>query len=108
MAFDTLAKLFSEPQHLTSKEGEADQDAGLTMIDYEEQTAGYQAAYSRLAASETVEADPVAFVRDPREYLGQQLKQLQKSKPQIKSLLTAVDPSSLPFVQSLVAAGYIA
>ncbi|CAL1709388.1 unnamed protein product [Somion occarium] len=92
LAFDTLAKLFSEPQHLTSKEGEADQDAGLTMIDYEEQTAGYQAAYSRLAASETVEADPVAF----------------KSKPQIKSLLTAVDPSSLPFVQSLVAAGYIA
>ncbi|KAK7678006.1 hypothetical protein QCA50_018946 [Cerrena zonata] len=46
LAFGALATLFSEPQHLTKDKG-ADDDAGFTMIDYEEQTAGYQASYSR-------------------------------------------------------------
>ncbi|THH02005.1 hypothetical protein EW026_g797 [Hermanssonia centrifuga] len=85
-AFQALAKLFSEPQYLT-KDKDEDPDAGLTVIDYEEQTAGYQAAYSRLAASETASVDPVAYVRDPRDFLGNEL---------------ALHP---PFAQALASAG---
>ena len=102
--FQALAKLFSEPQHLT-KDKEDDPDAGLTAIDHEEQTAGYQAAYSRLAASEGGSVDPVAYVRDPRDFLGQELVRFTKADPRFKKLLTS-DPSVAPLVQGLAAAGY--
>ena len=42
----------------------------MTEIDYEEQTAGYQAAYSRLAASESGPDDPVGYVGDMRAFFG--------------------------------------
>ena len=75
-------KLFAEPQHLTKDKPE-DENAALTEIDYEEQTAGYQAAYSRLAASETIPVDPVAYVRDPREFLGQELSRVMDEVPDV-------------------------
>ena len=103
-AFGALAKLFSEPQHLTKGEDD-DPDAGLTAIDYEEQNAGYQAAYTRLAASETVAIDPVAYVPHPRDFLGAELVRLTKADPRVKSLLVA-DPGNAAFVQALAAAGY--
>ncbi|EKM56806.1 uncharacterized protein PHACADRAFT_141741 [Phanerochaete carnosa HHB-10118-sp] len=103
-SFSALVKLFSEPQYLT-KEKDDDPDAGLTAIDYEEQNAGYQAAYSRLAASETVSTDPVAHVPHPRDFLGTELVRLTKSDPRIKSLLLA-DPGNAPFLQALAGAGY--
>ncbi|KAH0831108.1 hypothetical protein J3R83DRAFT_13674 [Lanmaoa asiatica] len=71
--FTALVKLFSEPQYLASKEGESSGGTGLTEIDYEEQTAGYQAAYSRLAASESGPVDPVGYVGDVRAFLGRAL-----------------------------------
>lgn len=95
--------LFSEPQHLT-KDKLDDPDAGLTAVDYEEQTAGYQAAYSRLAASETAAVDPVAYVRDPRDFLGQELGRLAKADPRVRTLLA--EQLIAPFVQSLKSAGY--
>ena len=51
-AFVALSKLFSEPQYLSTSTSTDDPHAGLTEIDYEEANAGYQAAYSRLAAAE--------------------------------------------------------
>lgn len=72
-----LYRLFVNPQHLTKKSvGEDDADAGLTAIDHEEQSAGYQAAYSRLAASESVAVDPVGYVNDPLELLDNGLGRL--------------------------------
>jgi exportin-2 (importin alpha re-exporter) len=72
-----LYRLFANPQHLTKKSaGEEDADAGLTTIDHEEQNAGYQAAYSRLAASESAAVDPVGFANDPRELLDNELGRL--------------------------------
>jgi len=69
-----LYRLFANPQHLTKEAGgEEDADAGLTAIDHEEQNAGYQAAYSRLAASESVNVDPVGYVNDPRELLESEM-----------------------------------
>lgn len=106
-AFTALVKLFQEPQHLTKKDAEEDPDVGLTNIDYEEQTAGYQAAYSRLAASETVSVDPVAYVRDPREFLGQELVKLSRRDPRVKALVSAADAAVVgPFLQGLAASGY--
>jgi len=72
-----LYRLLANPQHLLKKStGEEDPDAGLTAIDHEEQNAGYQAAYSRLAASENATIDAVAYVNDPRELLESELGRL--------------------------------
>ena len=67
--------MLEDPQHL-KKDQEEDPDAGLTTIDYEEQNVGYQAAYSRLASSESSSVDPVAYVRDPKELLEKELARL--------------------------------
>ncbi|KAF7370763.1 Importin N-terminal domain-containing protein [Mycena sanguinolenta] len=65
---------------------------GITDIDQEEQTAGYQAAYSRLAASETTETDPVAYVRDPEEFLRNELREMRgRNGQQLQTLLAATD-----------------
>ncbi|KAJ8595722.1 Cse1-domain-containing protein [Rhizopogon salebrosus TDB-379] len=103
-AFVSVVKLFSEPQYL-SKSKDEEQNTGLTEIDFEEQTAGYQAAYSRLAAAEGAPVDPVAYVRDPRDFLGQALV---KADPRVKGLLAAGDVAVVqPFVQALAASGYV-
>jgi exportin-2 (importin alpha re-exporter) len=53
-----MVALVQQPQSAAGADaGDDDPDAGLTAIDFEEQTAGYQAAYSRLAAAEGA-ADP--------------------------------------------------
>ncbi|KAG2356783.1 CAS/CSE protein [Suillus spraguei] len=102
-AFVSVIKLFSEPQYL-SKSKDDEQSTGITEIDFEEQTAGYQAAYSRLAAAEGASIDPVAYVRDPRDFFGQALV---KADPRVKGLLAAGDEKVVqPFVQALVASGY--
>jgi exportin-2 (importin alpha re-exporter) len=107
--FTSLVKLFKEPQYLTSTKSEEDPHAGITDIDYEEQTAGYQAAYSKLAASESVEVDPVAYIRDPQQYLGENLVSLSRRQgQQLKAMLSAADPATAePFVQALSVAGYV-
>ncbi|KAF8875384.1 CAS/CSE protein [Infundibulicybe gibba] len=63
------------------------------------QTAGYHTAYSRLAASKSTEADPVAYAQDPQQYLGQQLVEPTKGGAPVKNLVG-------PFVQSMAAAEY--
>ncbi|KAJ7767471.1 CAS/CSE protein [Mycena maculata] len=97
-AFTTLAQLFRS-QYLAgataaSKTADDTASVGITDVDQEEQAAGYQAAYSRLAASETVEADPVEYVRDPAEFLRSELSEMRgRSGQQLQTLLSAVDPS---------------
>ncbi|KAJ6474605.1 CAS/CSE protein [Mycena vitilis] len=102
-AFTTLVQLFRS-QYLagaTSSSRTADDTAsvGTTDVDQEEQAAGYQAAYSRLAASETVETDPVSYVRDPEEYLRNELQAMKgRNGQQLQTLLSAADPSVIgPF-----------
>lgn len=103
----SLVKLFREPQYLTNSKGDEDPHAGLTEIDFEEQTAGYQAAYSRLAASETPEADPVDYVRDPQQFLGEGLVQLSKRHGQSLKAMIEAAPDVGPFIQALASAGYV-
>ncbi|KAH6910802.1 importin alpha re-exporter [Coprinopsis sp. MPI-PUGE-AT-0042] len=87
--YSALGKLFSEPQYFKTSDENA--TAGLTEIDFEEQTAGYQAAYSRLAASESKEVDPVAHVQNPQGYLQEQLGALQSAYPQVNQLIGAAE-----------------
>ncbi len=104
--FQALAKLFQTEQQLTKKD-DLDPDAGLTQIDYEEQSAGYQAAYSRLAAAEAAPVDPVAHIKDLRSYVGQELSSLAKREPRVKQWVAATDAAVTgPFVQALAASGY--
>ncbi|EJF64481.1 importin alpha re-exporter, partial [Dichomitus squalens LYAD-421 SS1] len=104
--FQALAKLFQTEQLLTKKE-ELDPDAGLTQIDYEEQTAGYQAAYSRLAAAEAAPADPVAHVKDLKVFVGQELAQASARDQRVKAWVAQTDASVTgPFVQALAASGF--
>jgi exportin-2 (importin alpha re-exporter) len=101
--FSALLRLFQEPKYFKEKDaGSQDPYYGITEVDYEEQNAGYQAAYSRLAASESVPVDPVAYAADPKEYLAQQILGLYKSEPRLKRLLAAADPTVAgPFLESL-------
>jgi len=104
----SLIKLFSEPQYLSQKSPSDEQDVGITEIDYEEQTAGYQAAYSRLAGSSSAEKDPVEYVPDPQAYLGQEMVRFCREQGQgAKELLGKGDAGVLqPFLRSMASAGY--
>lgn len=89
MAYSALAKLFTEPQYLT-KDNNDENNIAITAIDFEEEGAGYQAAYSRLATSETAEPDPVGYVQNPLNYFQQELGKLRaKIGRQVDVLLSA-------------------
>ncbi|KAF9472710.1 importin alpha re-exporter [Pholiota conissans] len=89
--YSALGRLFKERQYLDQKPEDAG-DAAITAIDFEEQAAGYQAAYSRLAASETAEADPVAYIANPLLYLQQELEKLTaRYGQQVQSLIAAAE-----------------
>ncbi|KAG6828872.1 hypothetical protein H0H92_006481 [Tricholoma furcatifolium] len=105
--FSSMVKLFNEPQYLTNSKTDEDPHVALTEIDFEEQTAGYQAAYSRLAASEGPEADPVEYVRDPQQFLGQELVRMSKAHGGSVKAMIQTAPDAGPFIQALAAAGYV-
>jgi len=113
--FTALIKLFGPPgsnlKDIKSSGSGNDDDTfvAMTAIDEEEQSAGYQAAYSRLAASESSEVDPLSYVSDPEKFLGEEMVRFSKSGGQakLKELLGQVDPSVAgPVIQSLAGAGY--
>ncbi|KAI0045803.1 importin alpha re-exporter [Auriscalpium vulgare] len=103
--FASLAELFKEPEHLSSKkEAEIDAAAGHTTIDLEEQAAGYQAAYSRLAAADAAPEDVVAYAGDVRAYVG---RELASAQPSVKQLIGRADPDAVGwFVRGLTDSGY--
>lgn len=89
-AYTALGKLFSESQYFENKKSDDTEDsAAITAIDFEEQSAGYQASFSRLAASETAEVDPVAYVQNPSDYLQQSLAKLSNQYGQQVQVLIA-------------------
>jgi exportin-2 (importin alpha re-exporter) len=95
--------LFHEPQYLDEKSEESPH--GYTEIDYEEQTAGYQASFSRLAAAESAPTDCVAYVGQPQEFVKEQLAAMSKAQPEAKNLLLAGDRAIIrPFLQTI---GYV-
>ncbi|KAK7018654.1 importin-alpha export receptor [Paramarasmius palmivorus] len=112
-AFESLIKLFGPPGTTlkeTKSSSGTDDDAfvAMTAIDEEEQSAGYQAAYSRLAASESVDIDPVAYVGDPEKFLGEEMVRFSKQGGgRLRELLSQCNPQVVgPVIQSLARAGY--
>ena len=79
-AFELLIQLFSNAQLLKSSSSsnntDTETDLAVTQIDFEEQAVGYQAAYSKLSASEVTIVDPVGYVNDPRVYLVEGLNRV--------------------------------
>ena len=70
---------------------------------------GYQAAYSRLAASESsVADDPFSGIEDTKSFIGKNLQNMSQANPRIRELLTmaGADPQISSFVQSLAQAGF--
>ncbi len=73
----------------------------LSSIDHEEQNAGYQAAFTRLAASEPPKFDPVAYVPDTKVFLRSELSRLAKTDPKVTGLLETASQSTPLFAAIL-------
>ena len=69
----------------------------------------YQAAYSRLAASESCVADDLfSGIEDTKSFVGNILQNMSQTNPRIWELLTmaGIDPQISGFIQSLEQAGF--
>jgi exportin-2 (importin alpha re-exporter) len=69
----------------------------LTTLDYEEQNVGYQAAFSRLAASQPAKVDPVAYVTNSQAFMQSELAKLINSDTSgmVRSLVGQAESSGL-------------
>jgi len=92
--FSALEQWLSKSEHVTKDVAvEYDPDTALTAIDYEEQTAGYQAAFSKLAASLPRKLDLVPDVVDPVAYVKQTLSSAVTQNLAVRQQLTNISPS---------------
>lgn len=73
---ESLLRLFLLPQDLTAK-GEDDEEVVVADPD----DLSYQAAFSKLGASEAPRSDPLAQLGDPSEFLSRQLKAVSQASP---------------------------
>ena len=76
-------------------DNEEDANAILTSLDYEEQNAGYQAAFSKLAASQPIKVDPVAHVTNSQAFMKEEVERLVRSDTTgtVKGLMGQVPPA---------------
>ncbi|KAB5591104.1 Importin-alpha export receptor [Ceratobasidium theobromae] len=100
LALGAVVDLFASPALKSSDESATGDDA-VTAIDYEEAGAGYQAGYSRLAASEGEKSDVAGYVQDARQYLVAELtRALGDSSKPMRQLLSQVDAGKLAVLRS--------
>ncbi|KAH8927183.1 hypothetical protein BT69DRAFT_1330631, partial [Atractiella rhizophila] len=86
---EALLKLIILPQ--IAPDGHEDDE--LQLQDLDESTLGYQAAFSKLGASETTQEDPVKRVADVRNYLAVEIGNAAKRHPgKIGPLIDKVSP----------------
>lgn len=107
LAFTALLQLFGS--QASAVKPDEDPDAGITSIDYEEQTAGYQVAYSKLAASETARPDPVGYAGDAKRYLLDELaRAVQRTGGNVWTGLIqrSNSPAKDVFLQEYASAGH--
>ncbi|KAI0262819.1 Cse1-domain-containing protein [Gloeopeniophorella convolvens] len=79
-----LAEVFKEPRAFAAAD---DSGTGVTEIDLEEQAAGYQAAYSKLAAASAPPPDLVAYVGDMTVFVSGELTRLINAEPGVRPLV---------------------
>ena len=85
-----LAGLFRESNAFAP---ETDAGTGATEIDLEEQAAGYQAAYSKLATAGTQAQDVVAYAGDVRVHVAREFTRLMGAEPGMKTLVGMAEGS---------------
>jgi exportin-2 (importin alpha re-exporter) len=96
-----LARLFRETNTFAAPDDDGT-GTGATEIDLEEQAAGYQAAYSKLATAGAPALDVVAYAGDVRLHVAREFTRLFGAEPGVKSLVGQADQSVVrPFLASL-------
>lgn len=96
-----LAGLFKETNAFAAPDDDGT-GTGATEIDLEEQAAGYQAAYSKLAAAGAPARDVVAYAGDVRVHVAREFTRLLSAEPGVKTLVGQADQSQVgPFLLSL-------
>ena len=104
---EQLVGLFKEPKAFASTAGDAGTGSGTgtTNIDLEEQAAGYQAAYSKLATAVVSQTDVVAYAGngDVRSYVSGEFTRLFRAQPDVIRTLVGQqqDQSLRSFLLSL-------
>lgn len=96
-----LAGLFKETNAFATTNDDG-AGTGATEIDLEEQAAGYQAAYSKLATAGAPERDVVAYAGNVRLHVAREFTRLLGAEPGVKTLVGQADQSQVgPFLASL-------
>lgn len=105
---EQLVELFKEPKAFSSTaDAGTSNGTGMTNIDLEEQAAGYQAAYSKLATAVVPQVDVVAYAGngDVRSYVAGEFTRLFGAQPDVVRTLVGqqqVDQSLIrQFLSSL-------
>ncbi|GAA5939353.1 importin-alpha export receptor [Sporobolomyces koalae] len=104
---ESLLKLLILPLAISKTTSQADEEVEIADLDEAAAGLGYQASFSKLGASEKPKEDPVAWCKDPKEWLAKELQAVSASQPgKIPALMQAVNPQfSTPFTQYLTANG---
>ena len=96
-----LAGLFRETNAFAATD-DGGVGTGATEIDLEEQAAGYQAAYSKLATAGAPAQDVVAYAGDVRLHVAREFTRLFSAEPGVKTLVGQADQSQVgSFLASL-------
>ncbi|GAA5913683.1 importin-alpha export receptor [Sporobolomyces salmoneus] len=104
---ESLLKLLILPLAISKTTSAADDEVEITDLDEAAAGLGYQASFSKLGASEKPKEDPVAWCKDPKEWLAKGLQAVSASQPgKLPALMQAVNPQfSTPFTQYLTSNG---
>ncbi|GAA5950565.1 hypothetical protein JCM3765_000532 [Sporobolomyces pararoseus] len=104
---ESLLKLLILPLAISKTTSAADDEVEIADLDEAAAGLGYQASFSKLGASEKPKEDPVAWCKDPKEWLAKGLQAVSTSQPgKLPALMQAVNPQfSTPFTQYLSSNG---
>jgi exportin-2 (importin alpha re-exporter) len=101
---EQLAGLFKEPKAFASTDAGTGSGTGVTNIDLEEQAAGYQAAYTKLATAAVQQADVVAYAGngDVRSYVSGEFTRLFGTQPDIVRTLVGQQQVDQSLIRSFL------
>jgi hypothetical protein len=78
---ESLLKLLILPLAISKTTSAADDEVEIADLDEAAAGLGYQASFSKLGASEKPKEDPVAWCKDPKEWLAKGLQAASASQP---------------------------
>jgi exportin-2 (importin alpha re-exporter) len=103
---EQLVGLFKEPKAFASTAADAGSASGtgVTNIDLEEQAAGYQAAYSKLATAVVSQVDVVAYAGngDVRSYVSGEFTRLFGAQPDVVRTLVGQQQGDQNLIRSFL------